>query len=173
MSVQLTIDQFGRDAISSTGGNGVAVEASDGSQSAIIGTNTNDNAKAGNIGEYVTATLAAGSAISLTNLTGANVTSISLTAGDWDVWGAVFFVGSATITTLWGAVSTTSASVGTAPSDGLAILSGASSIVGTTSLNARTRISIAATTTVYLVAQANFSGSSATAFGKIAARRVR
>ena len=59
---------------------------------AIIGTTTNDDAAAGKIGEYQSAGIGFGSAISLTTATPANVTSISLTAGDWDVSGVIYFV---------------------------------------------------------------------------------
>src|SRR5215472_14162674 len=61
----------------------------------IVGVNGASNAAAGNIGEYVTASLAQGSAVNLPGGTATNLTSISLTAGDWDVFGVV----SATFTT--------------------------------------------------------------------------
>lgn len=49
------------------------------------GTATNNNATAGNIGEYVSSIIPIGSAVAMSNGTTVNVTSISLTAGDWDV----------------------------------------------------------------------------------------
>ena len=49
----------------------------------IVGTTTNNNAAAGAIGEYVTASNLAG--ISNTNNVAANICSITLSAGDWDV----------------------------------------------------------------------------------------
>src|SRR5216684_1358028 len=78
------------------------------------GTATNDNAAAGKVGEYISSTIATGSSVTLTTNTTANVTSISLTAGDWDVTGAVDFTFGATTsyTNLIGSVSSTSATIG-------------------------------------------------------------
>ena len=54
-----------------------------------VGTSTNNNAAAGQIGEFVTSTVAIGAAVALTTGVTANVTSIPLTGGDWDVSGVV------------------------------------------------------------------------------------
>lgn len=54
----------------------------------IVGVTNGSNAAAGSVGEYVTASP---TGISLTTGTTINLTSISLTAGDWDVSGAVEF----------------------------------------------------------------------------------
>ena len=48
----------------------------------IVGTTTNNNAAAGCVGEYVSSAIEYASRVSLTTSTPANVTSISLTAGD-------------------------------------------------------------------------------------------
>jgi hypothetical protein len=53
----------------------------------IPGTATNDDAAAGKLGEIISSNIVVGSAVSLTTNTPANITSLSLTAGDWDVWG--------------------------------------------------------------------------------------
>src|ERR1700744_413847 len=55
----------------------------------IRGTATNDNASAGNVGEYVVSNNT--TAQSLASGTPLNVTSISLTPGDWDVTGSCQF----------------------------------------------------------------------------------
>lgn len=142
----------------------------------IVGTTTNDDATTGLVGEYQTASLASGSATSLSNGTAKTVISVSLTAGDWDVWGNVAFVQSSTTTTILGAaISTTN---NTLPSPGtlgyvrMVMPSGviASDYYMSTNI---ARISIASTTTVYLVAVAFFSASTYSAFGTIGARRVR
>jgi predicted nucleic acid-binding protein len=52
-------------------------------------TQTNDSAAAGKVGEFITSNIVVGSAVALTTGTAANVTSVSLTAGDWDVCGEV------------------------------------------------------------------------------------
>lgn len=141
--------------------------------SGVAGTATNDNAAAGCVGEFVSATLAQGSAITLTTTTAANVTSISLTAGDWDVTGAVAHeYSSANLSQDYGGSTATSATL-----NGLGSYFShpySQSITGTyiTAIPVF-RYSLSATTTVYLVAQSNFSSGTAKAYGYIRARRVR
>jgi hypothetical protein len=138
------------------------------------GTITNDDAASGYIGEYVSSLIASGSAVSLTTATAANVTSISLTAGDWDVSGNINYIAtSATITETIGGISSTSATV---PTGGSEVYSGLQCT--TTTLKSgvtlqSNRFSLSGTTTVYLVAKTTFSAGTVTAFGKISARRVR
>lgn len=150
-----------------------------GTAGAILqGTGTNDNAAAGKVGEIIESTVLVGSAVALTTATPANVTSISLTAGDWDVWGNVWYSPAATtsITIHQGAINTTSATLPTAPGAGAfyKVIEAAlvpNAIFGE-SVGQR-RISIASTTTVYLVAQATFTVDTLSAYGYIGARRVR
>jgi hypothetical protein len=140
----------------------------------ILGVTDASNATAGNDGEFVSSLIASGSAVSLTTATAANITSISLTAGDWDVEGNIDFSAStATVTGTSGGISTTTATV---PTDGSEVYSG----VQVTLLSEndavtlpRKRISISGTTTVYLVGKSTFSAGSVSAFGSITARRVR
>lgn len=139
----------------------------------IVGTTTNNNANAGSFGEYVTNSA---SGVSLTTATTANITSVSLTAGDWDVSGAVTYspAGSTTVSALTTGISTTSATLPSNNTGGynllaLSFTTGATQVHGTQDV----RISIAGTTTVYLVAQAQFGVSTMTANGFIRARRVR
>lgn len=140
----------------------------------IVGTATNDNATAGNIGEHTSSLIAIGSAVSLTTATPANITSISLTAGDWDVTGAINFTeGSATVTVRTGGINTTTA---TLPTDGTEVENGTLTTVLSTKNSVtipRKRISIAGTTTVYLVASSTFSAGTVAGYGQITARRVR
>lgn len=77
------------------------------------GTATSDNADAGNVGEYVSSLMAAGSAVALTTATPASMTSISLTAGDWDVDAVFDFTGNITTTVnyLAGSISLTNATL--------------------------------------------------------------
>ena len=77
---------------------------------AVLGSNTNDNAASGFVGELLSAS-AANNAVSLTNDVAANAVSLSLTAGDWDVSGVVLFqtAGSTTVTQFVAAISTVSA----------------------------------------------------------------
>lgn len=149
---------------------------STGKLSKITATQTNDNAATGTIGEYVTATAAPG-AVSLTTAVAANVTSISLTAGDWDVSGVVNFTPTATtsIAVLAGGPSSTTATLGA--QDTFFRSSNATQVPGTTVVIAPptpvVRFSLSGTTTVFLVTQATFTLSTLTAGGTIRARRVR
>lgn len=138
-----------------------------------VGTNTNNDAAAGSVGEFTSQT----GSQALTSPTAANVTSISLTAGDWDVWGQIQYAGSGTTTIqqmTWG-ISTTSATLPAATDSSYGRL--------TATINAgqadeafavgTKRISLSATTTVYLVASSTFGISTLTGNGGIFARRVR
>ncbi len=140
----------------------------------IIGTTTNNNTSAGNIGEYVSSLVASGSAVSLTTATTANVTSISLTAGDWDVTGSINYAG--TVATVSGKTSGTSSTSATMPTDGSEVQSGVQmTLLSATdgSTVARKRFSLASTTTVYLVANCTFTAGSVSAYGNLTARRAR
>lgn len=147
---------------------------------AVLGTSTNNNATAGYVGEYVESIVLTASAVSLTTTVAANVTSISLTAGDWDVVGTVRLKPAATtnITVGNAGISTTSATLLVASGTYAALtLPSAGLVPGvnvTPSMHvSRTRISVSATTTVYLVTTAFFTVDTLQAFGQISARRVR
>jgi hypothetical protein len=148
------------------------------SQPNLVGTTTNDNAAAGSIGEYVESNIASGSATALTSATAKTVTSISLTAGDWDVAASIAFTGAGgvSITFVEGSISLVTNTVdqtvgrnmqinqnanvpGNAPSHQFAV--------------GPVRLSLSATTTVYLVANSNFTVGTFNAYGLLRARRVR
>ena len=143
-------------------------------------TATNDNASAGKLGEVISSAVASGSAVSLTTGVAADATSITLTAGDWDVWGQICFIPGATtsITQYQGGINTTSATLPTAETvaaarlafDIAAVVSGVS--VQSFPLVAA-RLSLASSTTVYLIGRATFTISTMGAFGKIIGRRRR
>lgn len=140
----------------------------------LPGTATNNNATAGNVGEYVTAT---GAGVALTTATPANMVSMSLGAGDWDVSTVIQFTGNASTTVLYAeaSVNTTSATplnanttymanvtyFGTINGSGFGVVSGTS------------RFSLSTTTTVFAVAKANFGVSTMSSAGILRARRVR
>lgn len=144
-------------------------------------TATNDNASAGKVGEYVSSTVASGSAVSLTTNTQANVTSISLTAGDWDVSGIAQFTGntSTTVSSQECSISTTSATLDYTGGKGNAITGNpspynqiaASSAIGC--VIPPVRVSLSGTTTHYLVARSIFAASTSAVYGVLRARRVR
>lgn len=144
----------------------------------IPGTTTNDDAAAGKVGEYLTANLASGSATSLSTSTAKTIISISLTAGDWDVWGIVNYTaaGTTAIVTLQASVSQV-ADTRDVTIDHLVSTAYANAyVIGAASTSVSmppVRVSLSATTTVYLIAFATFNTSTLTGYGVINARRRR
>jgi hypothetical protein len=138
----------------------------------IVGTTTNNNANAGSVGEYVTATAGP---TAVTNATITNLTSISLGAGDWEVDGNVKWHPGSADTQNSGNVGISTVA-GTNPSDPLLTQSGTVSH-GTsddwTQIPPSQRLSLSSTTTVYLVVTGGHSGGTLTAHGIIRARRAR
>lgn len=147
----------------------------------IKGTTTNDNAAALNVGEYVSSTVA------LTNVTAGSgtyfdVTSITLTAGDWDI-ACNFNVlrNAATFTALnfqTGATTTTgAASTGLVDGDNLGILNVGASLTtfGEMSVSVPAfRVSLSATTVYYMKGfLATYTAGTPQYAGRISARRVR
>lgn len=148
--------------------------------SQLPGTTTNDNACTGCVGEYQESQIISSSQISLTTGTAADVTSKSLTAGDWDCSGNVRFAGSGTTVTtdMIGWIATTSATLPTEPNHGglsrLQAGSGLSFTNENVSLSVGPfRVSIASTTTVFLSAQSTFTTSTEFAYGALRCRRTR
>lgn len=150
------------------------------------GTATNDSAAAGVIGQVLSISRLKSAAVSATTATSLNVTAaaLSLTAGDWDVSGAIGFLPAATtsVTILQAAISKTTAAL--PASDTLGVpTSGEVTMQVSTAANVMvsdtlvplptTRISLAGTTSIFLVANATFSVSTLTVYGSLNARRVR
>ncbi len=133
----------------------------------IGGTATNDSAAAGKVGEFASQVVAFGSAVAISASTPTDQSSLSLTAGDWDVWISVFFSAGTAGGACYAGISQTTA---TLPDNSL-LGQGTISISGTTaSAYVKQRVSLASTTTVYCVA---FVTSNANMCGGIYARRVR
>lgn len=137
----------------------------------IQGTNTNNNANAGSVGEHITAT---GSTVTLTTGVSTNITSISLTAGDWEVTGSIAFVsGAGTIfNSLNAGLSSTSATLPLSPLNSQ-LQATFSAGANQTLVAPSQRFLIASTTTVFLVANAGFTVATPVGTGTIRARRVR
>jgi hypothetical protein len=138
------------------------------------GNNTNTAPPAGFIGEQIRATVAAGSAVNLTNLTQTNITSISLTAGIWDASCVCIFNPNATYTGSFVGVSisTTSATPGTAGDNAATGNPPAANVYPVTQVIPSYRITLASTTTVYMVGVASVTAGACTAYGRISATRV-
>lgn len=131
------------------------------------------NAPSGQIGEVVTAQQLI--AQNLTSATALNLSSISLTAGDWDVDGDVFYQASALVVSNF--VCGVNLTTLTIPAVGTP---GRAQIVGTVNNfvqacfpTGRLRVNVSTTTTVYLVVSATFGSGTCTAQGTIQARRMR
>jgi len=144
-----------------------------GAQSAP-GVATNSNATAGYPGEFVSSSVAAGSAVALTTGVSVDVTTISLTAGDWDVDGLIHFAPAvaAAISATAGGISQTINTLPTPPDGGYVGVAGLTQAAGTEiSLTlGRVRQSLSGTTTIHLVVAAMFS-STCGAYGILQARR--
>ena len=137
----------------------------------IIGVTNGSNAAAGSVGEFISSFISSASQVAMTSSTPTNITSISLTAGDWDVFGNVYIIFSVTGTAAVGWISTTSATLPDGPLfSGISV--NAASIVAGAPAIPFVRLSLAGTTTVYLSAYGagtvTINGS-----GGIYARRVR
>ena len=144
----------------------------------LPGTVTNDNASTGNVGQLISSNIVSGSAVSLTTATPLDITTISLTAGDWDVQGNCTSnpAGSTTTSVFICSISTTLNTLNTIPSDSSGFgLNNASQPAGgaQTIVTDSARLSLSATTTIHLVTQASFAVSTMGAYGKLRARRVR
>jgi hypothetical protein len=158
----------------------------------LKGTNTNDNAVTGYVGEYIennrsTDTPAITSntwtSIDTGNATfnDTNEVGITLTPGDWDIAGHATFTRTGVVTVtrlglLIGTAKGTSTTGSNASKQGYAAF-GTSLITNGNDATTNTgvfRVSISATTTYYLKAIVVWSGgTSVTAVGNIYARRVR
>ena len=124
----------------------------------------------------VTAAVAAGAAVALTTNVTANITSISLTAGDWDVTGVVQYTPAATtsVTQLTQGASSTSATLGAQGTfSKFVTAANVLTAVDPAWVLPTARFSLTEPTTVYLVANATFTVSTLAAYGMIRARRVR
>src|SRR5678810_35576 len=77
-------------------------------------------ATTGEVREVLESQVLSGAAVALSTGTASNVTTLTLTAGDWDVWASVLWVpaASTSITRLQGGIGTTTATLPTAPFKG-------------------------------------------------------
>lgn len=127
------------------------------------------------IGEQIRATLASGTPVSLTNNAPLTVTSISLTAGVWDVSGIVGFIsgGTTSITQLQMSISTTNNALqGNYGDDTIANSFTAQIGIQQTLTIPALRITLLSTTTIYLTTQGAFTLGTLSAYGRISATRV-
>lgn len=155
---------------------GVAASGSNGDITALTGLSGGISgrvdgaaAAAGVVGEVLSAVTSA--AVSVTSGTPLNVLSLSLPAGEYELESALLVTNSGNVTALSFGVSSTSAVL---PSNWYDLYSITTTLAaGNSSRQGMSRrLRLSATTTVYLVAQASFTGT-CTAQGYIRAMRVR
>ena len=148
------------------------------STTGLIGTTTNNSAATGSVGEFVSSVIAAGSPVSLSTGTAKDMTSLSLTAGDWDVWGNITFTsgGATNVTYVVSWLSLTSATLPDASLFNINNYGASGLVTGSVGLGCITpsiRVSVGTTTTIYISGQSGFSVNTMAMCGGIYARRVR
>lgn len=146
----------------------------------LLASTTNDNAPAGAVGEVVSLQVPQVNGVNLPTNTPVEVMHISLSPGDWDVSGTcAFFIATGTSVLNMRA----GMNIGTAvlPDPGATMMP-LGALVGISSAGAETgaislgqaRVSLAATTNIYMSARAGWSGGGGVAgYGWMMARRVR
>lgn len=137
------------------------------------GYGTNTAPAAGFIGESISSTVAPGSAVSVSNNTPTNITSISLTAGIWDVACILTYSsGSFTGTNFEATINTTSATRGTLGDNTIQTPTVPTSGASVSIVIPRLRLALSTTQTVYMIAYAQYTVGTATAYGRLSATRV-
>lgn len=134
------------------------------------GVTDGSSAAAGKVGQMIEANA---SAVALTSGAVINITSISLPAGEWDVYGEIQLVSSASgvMTAMSGGVSTTSATDAGFPYKTALSFNNNSTVAQFTT--PRRFFQRTTTGTVYLVASTVFGSGTVAAAGYIHARRIR
>jgi hypothetical protein len=147
----------------------------------LAGTTTNDNASAGNVGEFITASKNLANARQATTNSSTTITSVALTPGDWDCTGIMSqsISSTTTVQALSASLGGTDGVIGTQGTDGVtteqstevsAILYGAN---GRDLRVGPVRESLSGNTTIYLVSGASFLTSQLWTYGDIRCRRAR
>lgn len=136
-------------------------------------------ASAGNIGEFISTALPSASAITLSNGVATSIISLSLSGGDWNVWGQVVTVVQAAtvVTVIEGGLNSTTSALPAFTTGALTELA-----LGTAGLNGGSsnvlnvgpiQVLNATTATTYLLGSMGFSVSTAAMYGSLKARRAR
>jgi hypothetical protein len=171
-----TMDGTATVGVATAWARGDHVHPSDTSRMAKVGTTAVGNAAAGEIGEVLSTSVTTG--VTLASGTAANVGTLSLTPGDWDVSAQLVFNPGTNLTIMAAAISLTSATLPTAAQ--LAAGTGAmqqlrASFAASAAemlQSGSCRVNVSTTTTVYMVAMVTGTGTW-TGTGFISARRRR
>jgi hypothetical protein len=166
---------FGGDSGATTNGAGALTIASldftNFATGGVKGTATNNSAASGYVGEYISSEILLGSAISISSNTVKDLTSITLTAGDWDVFGSICYIPTGISTNYQVGINNTT---NTLPNNAyLAISQYTSTNLACGATAPSRRYSLSSTTTIYIVGFIVFSTGSCTFCGNVQARRVR
>lgn len=156
------------------------------SSTTLKGTTTSDNAAPGNIGEIISNSIVRSASVPMSTGVGFSVSTVTLTAGDWDVRvsAAIEAGGATAISEFDASLNTVPNTLSTADTEAVADSSGRIRFINDISATPgngssdylvfpTVRVSISSTTPYYLVLQANFSISTLTGYGNIVARRIR
>ena len=175
--VVTTADTSGNLNLQSNGTTKVALTSTG---AAITGTNTNDSAAAGNVGEYIESVSSGNTAVNGTTNQYKSLTSISLTAGDWDVSALAEYVhnGGSSLTYFGIGIGTADGNSGTGLVTGQNFRTYQNSVTSTTIVPSISippyRVSLAGTTTYYLKVFCGYTVATPNVSGyRISARRVR
>lgn len=146
--------------------------------SGLIGTTVGDSASAGIVGEFGSSIVLQSSPVSISTVTPIDLTSITLAAGDYDLWGNIGFGGNALTTFSYGDgwINSVSATLPAAELYNTAVFPTSPAVFATNFVNFSVpmrRFSFASPTTFYLSVQASFAVNTAYAFGGIRWRRRR
>lgn len=141
---------------------------------ASAGVTNGSDASSGVVGEYLQAIRPDSDLVFAANGSAVSVLSLSLPAGDWDVEGraTAYITGTMNGNKVVSGLNTSVA----IPADGTEVYGGMQVFSATNGFQTMTgskRFSLAATTTVYLVARIDFSAGTPALFGFMSARRVR
>ena len=136
------------------------------------GNNTNTAPPSGFIGEQLKSVIAAGSAVSLTTITSKTMTSLSLTAGVWDLTGVGIFTTTGSPTVLSVGFSSVNNTLGAVDGDGVVDMGTPPTTANPCLVVPAFRVLVSTTTTYYFVAYAQFASSTCLVYGRMSAVRV-
>lgn len=135
----------------------------------ITGLTTGVAAAAGIVGQILETT---GSGTALTTATDANIASLALTAGEWDVMAVIQYVSTGNMNGYQGGLTTSASAYGAFQTQTRSAVSFNASATIIREVPVQ-RLRLSASGTVYLRAQSTFSSGGVTATGYIRAERVR
>ena len=174
-----TTDVLTNKTFNSTGtGNVMQVSGVTVSAGQYPGEPTTGNATAGNVGETLITTVVAGSAVTLTTSVSVNIgAGITLTAGDWDIYGTIVFIpaGTTNVTQYLACVSASSGTLDVVTPFCFNQQSVPAGVPAASSCFSAgpVRVQVSGSTPYFLVARGIFTVAGMTAYGSIRARRVR